>query len=164
MRTDRIALATIVASIVAIAACSDSTAEPKASPFAGLAEIESNDSVVTPPPGTEAGSFHGVVMGLAVNAGQGGDTISNATKLAGVKVTAYPYLNQVDDEGKPKVGPEAASVVTDADGAFQLPTLEGGAYVVSFTPPDATWIGGWTVAWTSAQSNEHAWWIYLPRR
>ncbi|HJQ22184.1 MAG TPA: hypothetical protein VJ867_17740 [Gemmatimonadaceae bacterium] len=158
------------AASILIVACKDTPSAPAASPFTGMSQVEANDSSTSPgpqPAPSQPGAFHGYIFGLAQNAGQNGDTLSSATALSGVKVTAYPYLNEVDAEGRPKAGPEAASTTTNSAGLFQLPTLPAGTYVVAIAPQspnDAVWIGGWTVATTSATSNDHAWWIYLPRK
>src|ERR1041385_5678057 len=143
-----VTLATLASAFIVVA-CSESSAPAIHSPAAGLSKIEANnDSTPTPPPdpGTaEAGSFHGFVFGLGPS-GSGPDTMANAVKLQGVRVAAYPYLLELNDDGSPKTGPEEAAVFTDADGAFQFPALKGGVYVVTFKPQppnDATWYGAW---------------------
>ena len=65
-------------------------------------------------------------------------------------------------EDDPTLGAAAATVTTGTHGKFQLPTLAGGTYVVTFTPPATSIYGGvWVTAATSANSNEHPWWVIL---
>lgn len=159
-------LASLALATLAVFACSGDGTSPTPSPLASFSHVDANDTGSTTPPGTiEPGSFHGNVLGLPVTSG--GDTTSNSTRLAGLKVTAYPYLGELNADGTPKIGAQAASVTTDANGQFQLPTLAGGTYVVAFAPQppsDASWRGGWTLGTTSAQSNQYPWWIYLQHK
>jgi hypothetical protein len=77
-------------------------------------------------------------------------------------VTAYPRLST---EPIPDVGPAAASVVTGADGKFQLPTLPGGEYVVTFNPPASSiYAGVWVTATAFDGSSEWPWWVVLPKK
>jgi hypothetical protein len=65
-------------------------------------------------------------------------------------------------EAVPTLGPAAATVTTGADGKFELPTLAGGTYVVTFNPPASSIYGGvWVTAATSATSNDWPWWVIL---
>ncbi|HEX9563370.1 MAG TPA: carboxypeptidase-like regulatory domain-containing protein [Gemmatimonadaceae bacterium] len=151
------------------AGCSNDTTGPdNASPLAGLTRVEANDTGTTSgPPGQVApGSFHGNVLGLAVN-GATGDTLSSAVKLEGVKVTAYEHSGQFGTDGRPLPGAVAGSVTTDANGTFQMPELPGGEYIVTIAPQppyDAVYHGGWTITTVSEESNRHPWWIFLPRK
>ena len=84
--------------------------------------------------------------------------------LAGVRVTAYVRINPTatDSNG---VGPQAASVLTDAAGIFQLPVLAGGEYIVTFSPPEGSkYRGGWSIGLADATSNASRWWIMLPEK
>lgn len=152
-------VALLVAIAGAIAACADSTS-PIGSPLAGLARVGSNDSLPgspPPPPTPTPGTFHGSVLGYE----PGPDTLASAVKLPNVKVTAYVRVSMsLDSIG---VGTVAASVVTDANGDWQLPTLAGGEYVVTFVPPDGSkYRGVWAIATAHEDSNQRAWFIMLP--
>jgi hypothetical protein len=79
--------------------------------------------------------------------------------VAGVVVTAYPKLSSSAD---PDLGPAAASVVTGSDGKFQLPTLSGGEYVVTFNPASGSPYGGvWVTATAHSGSSTFPWWVVL---
>lgn len=144
-------------------ACSDSPTESENSLLAGLAQREAADSAgnPVPPPPTNpvAGSFHGTVLGPS-QPGAGNDSLATAPRVSGVVITAYPVTGGT--EANPTLGPAAGTVTTGADGKFQLPTLAGGNYVVTFTPPANSIYGGvWVTAATSANSNDHPWWVVL---
>ena len=147
-------------------ACSDTGPRVDTSPLAGLTRVQSNDSGTTaPPPGPATpGSFHGVVLGQAANI-PGSDTLANAPRLANVRVTAYPRVqSRTDTLG---VGPAAASVLTDQNGAFQVPELPGGEYVVTFnpqSPDDLKYTGAWSIATIHSRSNDYPWWIMLMKK
>ena len=160
-RSLRLALSSLVVGAAAmIGACSDSpTSVADPSPLAGLTKAARNDTAPTPPTTTEPlapGSFHGTIYGYA----PGPDTLKNSERLSGVKVTAYPRLRSTTDTLG--VGAATASATTNANGDFQLPTMPGGEYVITFNPPTGSkYRGGWTVATAFAESNAHAWWIML---
>jgi hypothetical protein len=140
-----------------VVACTD-TAGPNASPLDGLTQYASTDSAgTTPPPpvGTPApGYFQGNVVGPSAP-GAGNDSLSTAPRVAGVTVTAYAELD----------GDPVASVVTGADGRFALPTMPGGHYVVTFTPPPGSLYGGvWASAPIHGTSHTHLWWVVLWKR
>lgn len=148
--------------VVAGAACSDNPTTVSPSVLRGLSQGESNDTVgTTPPPPTQAtpGSFHGFVLGP----GTGPDTMATAPRLQGVVVTAYPRLGYSGQE--PKVGEAVATMSTDANGAFQSPTIPGGEYVVTFVPPENSIYRGVYVTTTIYDgSNGGNWWVVLPRK
>jgi hypothetical protein len=132
------------------------------SPLDGLSRVATSDTGTStpPPPPVGVGSFHGVVRGYQTG---GPDTLSSAVLLEGVRVTAYARKATATDSVG--VGPQAASVLTDADGVFQLPDLAAGDYVVTFTTPAGSkYAGGWTVATANATSNQSPWWIMLEAR
>jgi len=144
-------------------ACSDSPTESEDSPLAGLSQRDAADSVgnpLPPPPANPTpGSFHGTVLGPS-QPGSGNDSLATAPRVAGAVVIAYPVTGGT--EANPTLGAAAATVTTGADGKFQLPTLAGGTYVVTFTPPANSIYGGvWVTAATSANSNDHPWWVIL---
>lgn len=159
------------ASVLAIAyfvslgvACADSGPELiDDSPLAGLTRVTSADSGLTPAPpaGVTPGYFRGTVRGYS-NA-NGPDTMSTAVLLPNVRVTAYPRLvSSTDTLG---VGPAAGTTLTSSAGEWQLPTMPGGEYVVTFNPQapqDTQYRGVWTVATAHAQSHEGPWHIMLP--
>ena len=144
-------------------ACSDSPTETGNSPLTGLAQRDGKDSVgnpLPPPPVTPVpGSFHGTVLGPS-QPGSGGDTLATAPRIGGVVATAYPVTGGTQEH--PTLGAAAATVTTSADGKFQLPTLPGGTYVVTFNPPASSIYGGvWVTAAISATSNDWPWWVIL---
>ena len=145
------------------AACSDSPTETEDSPLAGLAQREGTDSVGNhsppPPANPTPGRFHGTVLGPA-EPGQGPDTLTTSPRVASVVVTAYPVIGGT--QAAPELGAAEATTTTGSDGKFQLPQLAGGLYVVTFNPPSTSIYGGvWVTAATSANSNDHPWWVIL---
>src|SRR5687768_9142501 len=132
------------------------------SPLAGLARVESNDSsVTTTPTDPTPGYFHGTVLGPSAP-GAGNDSLATAPKIANVRVTIYP---QAAGGSPTDVGPAAGSVLTGADGKFQLPTLPPGEYVVTFVPP-ANGIYQSVYAFGPLRSNsaDYPWWVVLPKK
>jgi len=90
------------------------------------------------------------------------DTLKSAKPLANVAVAAYPA--ELTDK-EPKLGPLAAKVTTNQEGQFSLPTLPGGIYVVTFTPPaGAEYESAWTQATASPQSGSYPWTIMLRKK
>lgn len=177
IRSRRVTCAFAFVAGVALACAGDSTSVDK-SPLDGLTRVSSTDSGGTPPtnpppsdtgttpsppPNPGPGSFRGYVRGQA-EPGTGPDTMATAPKVANVRVTAYPRLpsSSADSLG---VGPAAASVLTDANGEFQLPTLPGGEYVVTFVPPESSiYRGVYATATAHSQSNTYPWWVVLPKK
>ena len=151
------------AAMVGAAACSDKPTTPiDPSPLTGLSRGESNDTIGTvPPPPAQAtpGSFHGYVLGP----GTGPDTMATAPRLEGITVTIYPYSGYVGNQ--PNVGDAVATMVTDANGWFESPVVDGGEYAVSFVPPASSIYRGMYVTTTiHAGSSGGNWWIILPRK
>lgn len=156
------ALAVAVLATLAIACADSGTGPSDLSPLAGMLEGTSNDSSGNPPPSnpTSPGYVQGTVLGPSAP-GAGNDSLNTAPKIAGVKVVAYPRVAPTaqDTIG---IGPAAATVVTGADGTFQLPTVPGGEYIVTFTPPDGSIFGGvWVSGPIHDKSHEWPWWIVL---
>lgn len=151
----------------AVACSDDETTSPTSDPLAGLIQSEERDSIGNgpppPPPSQEPGYFRGRVLGQSdPEPGQNTDTLATAPRIANVRVTAYP---RVSNDPTPKVGPEAASVVTDAEGAFQFPLLPYGEYVVTFNPPEnSEYRGVWVTTVVHNTSHEWPWWIVLPKK
>jgi hypothetical protein len=152
----------------AIVACSDSgPSSVDDSPLAGLRRVSTNDSAgsPTPPPpaNTTPGYFRGTVRGYST--ANGPDTLASAVKLPNVRVTAYPRIeSRADTLG---TGPAAASVLTDANGEFTMPTIPGGEYIVTFNPQapeDTQYRGVFTVATIHENSHEFPWFIMLPKK
>lgn len=148
--------------IIAAIACGDSTTDVDSSILLGLSRAEANDTVTTtPPPPTQPtpGAFHGFVLGP----GTGPDTMATAPRLQGVAVMAYPLLGYSGTQ--PQVGDVVASMVTDANGAFQSPTIAGGEYVVTFVPPlNSIYRGVYVTTTIHDGSSSGTWWIILPRK
>jgi hypothetical protein len=145
-------------------ACADGGPEPiENSPMAGLIRVTGVDSgTTTPPPaGVTPGYFRGTVRGYSNT--NGPDTAATAVLLPNVRVTAYPRIvSSTDTLG---VGPAAGTTLTSATGEWQLPTMPGGEYVVTFNPQapqDTQYRGAWTVATVHAYSHESPWYIMLP--
>lgn len=149
-------------------ACSDDDATgPTNNPLAGLIQSDERDSIGNapppPPPTQEPGYVRGRVLGQSdVQPGQNVDTLETAPRIANVRVTVYPKLN---NDPIPKLGSEIASVLTDAEGAFQTPQVPYGEYVVTFTlPEDSEYQGVWVTGLIHGSSHEHPWWIVLPKK
>jgi hypothetical protein len=91
----------------------------------------------------------------------GPDTLASAVKLPNVKVTAYLRISMSTDSIG--LGTIVASTVSDANGEWQLPTMPGDEYIVTFVPPEGSkYRGVWTIATAHQNSNQQAWFIMLP--
>lgn len=154
---------TVVGTLVI--ACSDSVSPsgPGSSPLSGLRASSTNDSNTTPSPSQPAsqGTFRGTVMGHADFA-PGTDTLATLPRIVGAILVAY-------EQGQPTasdpvgVGAEVARTTTDANGTFQFPTLPGGTYVVTITPPaGSAYQGVWVTATAHSHSADYGWWVVLP--
>ncbi|MEX2178232.1 MAG: hypothetical protein WD801_05950 [Gemmatimonadaceae bacterium] len=152
-------IATGLALMLAMAACDSSGpgGVGQTSVTAGLSEGQSNDTTPTPPSETNPtpGSFHGFVF---AHSGMAPDTVAF---LADVVVSVYPLIGR--DGSEPIVGPLAASVVSDDEGAFTSPTLDGGEYIVTLVPPQGSPHRGVFVHTTVSEvSSSGYWWVMLP--
>jgi hypothetical protein len=147
--------------VIAAAACSnDDPAAPSTSVLAGLSRGNTNDTIngQTTPGTTTPGSFHGFVIGR----GTGLDTIATAPRIVGATITAYPHLGY--DGETPRVGAAVGSVLTDANGFFQFPTIPGGNYVVTIKPPTGSeYQGQYATTTISSVSNTGNWWVVLSK-
>ena len=150
-----------IALLAATSSCSDTDpGAPDGDPLAGLAAATRGDTAAAPPPEAppSPGYFRGTVYGYE----PGPDTLASAVRLDDVRVTAY--VRAETSEGV-VAGRQVATVLTNTEGFFQLPTLAGGEYVVTFVPPAASpYRGGWTTAGAWQQSGDNPWYIMLPRR
>ena len=145
---------------VLMIACSSGTA-PDPSPLEGLAQTTRGDTATIPPTTTAPtpGSFVGTILGYVP--GVGGDTVGTAEKLVGVRVTAFV---RTEANGATAAGTQVATTLTDANGYFQLPTLPGGEYVVTFVVPQGSpYRSGWTVGTAWRGSRNSPWFIMLRR-
>ena len=163
MRISSLALVASFALVGAVACSDDSTTEPQTSVLAGLSATTSNDTVKTPPPTvTGSGYFRGTVMGPAVT-GPGTDTLKTSPKIAGVVVTIYPRLADVN--GQITMGPAAGSTTSDALGLWTLPTLPAGEYVVTFVPPASSiYLGSYAFGPLRSNSSQFGWWVVLNKK
>ena len=159
----RLAIALVCAASFTIA-CAENPTAVRTSPLAGLQRAEGNDSTGAPPPPppnpASSGYVRGTVLGPSAP-GAGNDSLNTAPKIAGVVVTAYPRVAPTANDTI-GIGPAAATVTTGADGKFQLPTLPGGEYLVTFEPPAGSIYGGvWVTGPIHDKSHEWPWWIVL---
>ena len=157
----RLPVAIAALGLVIAAACSDSDpAGPEADPLAGLTAATRGDTSSAPPSDSMQGPGH--FVGTVYGYEPGVDTLASAVKLPDLRVTAY---ERVERDGQVVAGRQVASVLTNAQGYFALPTLPGGGYVVTFVPPPASpYRGGWTTAQAWQHSGDSPWYIMLPRR
>jgi len=106
---------------------------------------------------SEPGYFRGYVRSSEVI--QGTDTLAGSVRIPDVKVDAYARL------ADGAAGALTASVVSNAQGEWQLPTLPAGHYVVTFTPPaNSQYQGVWVTATPNSHSHEWPWWVTLPKK
>jgi hypothetical protein len=151
----------VIAVAIAAAGCSDR--EPTTSgrdPLAGLAAATRGDTAPAPPDSTPrgAGNFVGTVYGYE----PGRDTLETAVKIEGARVTAFV---RAEANGDVVAGRQVATVLTNDQGFFRMPTLPAGAYVVTFVPPSTSpYRGGWTTAEAWQQSGDSPWYIMLSRK
>jgi hypothetical protein len=170
----------LIAIAAAAVACADQTSTAiDHDPLAGLEQSSANDSsgnalpptsghdTATATPGgpvggidtlqSEPGYFRGIVRSSEMI--QGADTLAGSVRIPDVKVDAYARLNNGDP------GALAASVVSNAQGEWQLPTLAAGHYVVTFTPPaNSAYQGVWVTATPNSHSHDYPWWVTLPKK
>jgi len=164
MRARRTTFVLAVAAIAFVACTDSSTGIDAHRILAGLSPAESNDTTATPPPDTstwtpEPGAFHGIVF----HPGAGPDTIGSAIRVANVAVVVYPQTGW--DGDTPLLGDPVASFSTNANGEFQSPTIPGGAYIVTFTPPASSpYRGVYVQGLIFNDSNSGTWWIALPEK
>jgi len=88
--------------------------------------------------------------------------MATAPRLQNVAITVYEHLGWTGSE--PNLGDVAATMTSDANGAFESPTLPGGEYLITFIPPAATgYRGVWVTTTIHAGSSEGNWWVVLPK-
>src|SRR5687767_8669398 len=120
--------------VVLATACSDrDPAGPGNDPLAGLTEAERGDTVTTPPPSVPRGPGH--FVGTVYGYDPGPDTLASSVRLPGARVTAFVLVQSPDTV---VAGRQVASVLTNSQGFFQLPTLPAGEYIVTFVPPEGS--------------------------
>ena len=149
------------------------TTDPSADPLRGLRATTATDSAgtntvtqdtarATPGPVPDSlaagpGYFRGVVRSSEGTAGP--DTLASSVRLKDVLVVAYPW------RADGSLGPAAASATTNDRGEWQLATIPGGPYKVTFTPPaNGAYAGVWVTSTAHPRSHEWPWWVTLPRR
>ena len=149
-----------------VAACDGMLGDPIRSPLDGLSYAVSADSAGNAPPDPPAGPstpgyVHGTVVGPWDGAGSSDDSLANAPRIAGVTVAAY-HLPESGTVTPENIGEMVASALTGADGKFTLPTIDGGPYAVTFTPPAGSIYGGvWVTGTIHSGSHEFPWWVVL---
>lgn len=164
MRISRTAAALFSAASILAGAVACSNADPSGpenNPLAGLTVATRGDSAPNEAPEPDSlgpGHFEGTLYGYD----PGPDTLANAVRIEGARVTAY---EREEANGQVVAGDQVASVFTNAQGFFRLPTLPGGSYVVTFVPPASSpYRGGWTSAQAWPHSGDSPWYIMLPRK
>ena len=156
------ALALTLALAALVAACGDDPSSPAdGASLDGFVSAQRNDSTGGPPPDTVAegpGRFKGIVRGYTPGAV---DTTATLVVLGNVKVTAYEYEGTMN---QPALRDPVAQTFSDLQGRFELPTLPGGNYVVTFVPPASSgYRPGWTIGWAWPRSGDNDWQIHLPK-
>ncbi len=161
MTASRRSLGVACIALALAAACSDrDPAGPGDDPRAGLTIAERGDSATTPPPSEPRGP--GFFLGTVYGYEPGRDTLATAVRIEGARVTAFVLVATADTL---VAGRQAATVLTNAQGFFQLPTLPAGRYIVTFVPPSGSpYRGAWTTAEAWRQSGDRPWHIMLARR
>jgi hypothetical protein len=152
-----------IALVTFTSACADSGPTSSSSPLAGLTRGATGDSSSTPPDtaASSPGYFHGTVLGHEQFT-SGTDTLNALPRVANARVTAYSHASPTSGDTL-GVGPEVASVLTGANGQFQLPTLPGGLYIVTINPPSGSkYQGVWVTAIAHSHSGDYSWWVVLP--
>ena len=92
-----------------------------------------------------------------------GDSLAAKVKIANVTVTMY-HMTRASD-GSPVAGAQEASTTTNSEGAFALPVVPGGDYVVTFVPPTGSgYVSTYATTTIHAESGDAPWWVTLPRR
>ncbi len=157
-----------LAALAFAAACSDSPQEPAlSSPLSGLVAqpaVDSTGSGIGQPATLGPGSVRGTVLAPS-SPGAGNDSLSTATRIAGVVIRIYPVVGD-PAVASPTLGSQVATVTTDANGRFQTPVIDGsqGWHVLTFTPPTGS---GYQAVWArtqfGSQSADFPWWVTLPR-
>lgn len=150
----------VVAALFLAAACGDDSTAPVSDPLAGLVNAGRGDTAESPPNETPdgPGSFHGFVKGFTPGVP---DTNSTIVPLPEVRVTAY---RREGDDTQPRAGAAVATTSSNASGAWTLPTLPGGEYIVTFVPSASSgYRAGWTIGTAWSQSGVEPWLIHLPK-
>lgn len=164
-QSKRLVALTLFAAVLC-AGCESPTRVPQFD-LEGLTQATATDSAGTPvPPGTaEAtpGYIRGVVRSSELERPEGSDTLVNSVRLAGVRVAALPVTDV--NTSPPTTGAALAEVTTNANGEFTTPQLEGGPYVVTFTPPaGSNYQGVWTMVTINSTTADTPWWVTLFKR
>lgn len=149
--------------LVGAAACSSAT-DSAPTVLEGLSQSSVRDSAggTAPTPTTQGPGFvRGTVLGPS-QAGAGNDSLSTAPRVVGASVKAFPVISGANT-ASPTVGPEAASATTGADGKFTMPSMPGGDYVFTISPPaNSPYSGVWASTRIHPGSSEWPWWVVLP--
>ena len=150
-----------IAVAIAAVACSDrEPAAPGSDPLAGLTAATRGDTAPERPDSTPRGAGH--FVGTLYGYEPGRDTLETAVRIEDARVTAFV---RAEASGEVVAGRQVATVLTDAQGFFRLPTLPAGEYVVTFVPPSTSpYRGGWTIAEAWQQSGDSPWFIMLSRK
>lgn len=77
-------------------------------------------------------------------------------------IRAYPV--SASTTGGMQLGDPVGQTTTDAVGRFTFPTIPGGDYVITFTPPaGSSFQGVWVAGLIHGSSQEWPWRVTLPR-
>ena len=159
-RLSKIALGGAVAVVIACGA--GELAGPDGWPLTGLSKTAANDTSTGGHAPIGPGYFHGTVTGSSASA-SGNDTLSTASRLAGVVVTIYE--RKTDTADSVSVGEPRGSVTTGADGEFTLPMLPAGSYVVTLVPPaNSGFYGAYAFGPLRENSSEYPWRVVLAKK
>lgn len=152
----------LFAALVVAAACSDSpTSSADDRSLEGLVTLSLDDSVNGPPDDTVPdgpGHFKGVVRGWDPSVS---DTMASLVPLPNVRVTAYERDGTVQ---QPELGDPVAQTFSNQQGHWELPTVPGGEYIITFVPAASSgYRSGWTLGFAWPGSGNNTWGISLPK-
>lgn len=165
IRHPRLALTLALAFL--IGACAESPTESVDDPLAGLAEATVRDSTGNgiPQPFSPSGSGYviGTVMAPGTPGAGGNDSLAHKPRIAGVTIRIHE-IESGGETANAALGDLVATVVTDANGRFQTPVIDGsqGEHIFLFVPPSGSGFQSAyarTRFWTGSHTTP--WWVTL---